>query len=231
VSGTTVTNSLPQGLVIRQLAVSDLEAVDDLHRRSIAGLGADIVKPEKKKFFEDLLGGRGRLIGIEDDARLVAYGVLQHDLHADDNPREQLGVLPEFLLLKLAGSGVDHRYRGMGLQRLLIEERIALAGDRALTFATAAPLNHPSWINLLSCGLTVRALQYRYGGYPRFLMARSGAALIDSAPDHGHPGLEIASDDLVRQSECLSNGWRGIEAVENSPVIRYRPMIQSGALR
>lgn len=228
-SRTNVSTALPQGLVIRQLAVSDLEAVDGLHRRSISGLGADVVKPEEKKFFEELLGGRGRLIGIEDDDRLVAYGVLQHDLHADDNPREQLGVLPGAELLKLAGSGVDHRYRGKGLQRFLIEERIALAGDCALTFATAAPLNSQSWINLLSCGLTVRALQYRYGGYPRFLMARSGAALSDSLPDQSQPGLDIASDDLTRQSELLSKGWRGIEAIENSSFIRYCPMIQNAA--
>ncbi len=230
-SGANVSAPLPQGLAIRPLAVSDLEAVDALHRRSISGLGADIVKPEEKKFFEELLDGRGRLVGVEDDDLLVAYAVLQHELHADDNPREQLGVLPGTPLFKLAGSGVDHRYRGMGLQRFLIEERIALAGDRALTFATAAPLNYASWINLLSCGLTVRALQYRYGGYPRFLMARSGAALLYGLPDNDHPGVEIASDDLGRQSELLSKGWRGMEAVENSRFIRYRPMIQSAALQ
>jgi hypothetical protein len=60
-------------------------------------------------------------------------------------------------------------------------------------------------------------------------MARSGAALSDSLPDQAHPGLDIACDDLMRQSEFLSKGWRGIEAIENSPFIRYRPMIQNAA--
>ena len=83
--------------------------------------------------------------------------------------------------------------------------RVAWAGDAAL-FATAAPGNVPSWRSLLACGFAVRALQYRYGGHARYLLARvPGAALA-----HGAPARELAQDDIPGQEGLLAQGWQGI---------------------
>ena len=65
-----------------------------------------------------LLSGRGRILGLERGSELVAYGVLQHDLKAEDDPCEVLGLSPGTSVVKLAGAAVGHDWRGAGLQRL-----------------------------------------------------------------------------------------------------------------
>ena len=51
----------------------------------------------------------------------------------------------------------------------------------------------------------VRALQYRYGGHARYLLARVPREL---APDA--PARELPLDDLPGQEALLARGWRGI---------------------
>lgn len=93
---------------------------------------------------------------------------------------------------------------GQGLQRRLICRRMELAAGAAL-FATAAPGNLPSWHNLLDCGFCVRALQYRYGGHARYLLAYLPHAASPAVQD----GRELGdADDLAGQQALLAQAWR-----------------------
>lgn len=194
----------PAALDWRPLRPEDLPAMHALHLCSIAGMAVQTVKPETREFLHGLLQGRGRVIGAWQGGALAAYGVLQHDLLAQDDPRALLGLAPGHALYKLAGAAVAPAWRGQGLQRQLIARRVAWAGDAAL-FATAAPGNMPSWRSLLACGFMVRALQYRYGGHARYLLARVPGEL---APDA--PAQELPLDDLPGQEALLARGWRGM---------------------
>lgn len=192
------------GLQWRLLQPHDLSAMHGLHLRSIAGMAAPIVKPESREFLYGLLHGRGRVIGAWQGDALVAYGVLQHDLQAHDDPRALLGLGAAHAVYKLAGAAVEPQWRGQGLQRRLIRRRMELAAGAAL-FATAAPGNLPSWHNLLDCGFCVRALQYRYGGHARYLLAYLPHAASPAVQD----GRELGMDDLAGQQALLAQGWRG----------------------
>ena len=190
----------------RALAPADLAAMHALHLLSIQGLPAQVVKQESAEFFASLLGGRGRVTGGWVQDKLIAYGVLQNDLLAHDNPRAALGLAPDAPLLKLAGAAVDPAWRQRGLQRLLIERRMAMAGTANL-FSTAAPGNASSWHNLLACGFAVRALEYRYGGHARYLLAYVPSQV---QPPATAPMQELALSDLERQHALLEQGWWGV---------------------
>lgn len=197
----------------RLLQPHDLQSMYALHLCSIQGMAVHMVKPESRDFLDSLLQGRARVIGAWQAHTLVAYGVLQHDLGAGDDPRALLALKQETPLFKLAGAAVAPAWRGQGLQRQLIARRMALAGPDAALFATAAPDNQASWRSLLSCGFAVRALQYRYGGHARYLLARvpETSSLSGAPQPMGQRALqEVSLSDLARQEALLARGWRGI---------------------
>ena len=89
------------------------------------------------------------------------------------------------------------------------KRRMAQAQPGAVLFATAAPDNTASWHNLLACGFAVRALEYRYGGFARYLLAHDPAARA-AGPALAASGLDVPSSDLPRQQALLHAGWRGV---------------------
>jgi len=188
------------------LRPADLAAMHALHRASIAGMPAALVKPESIDFLDSLLQGRGRVQGAWDGPALVAYGVLQHALLPTDDPRARLGLGPDQAVVKLAGAAVAPEWRGHGLQRALIEHRLAWAAGQAV-FATAAPGNPASWRSLLACGFSVRALEVRYGGLPRYLLARVPG---DAFAADASRAVALGPEALERQQALLHQGWRGL---------------------
>ena len=220
--------ALPAGLRWDLLDPSALDAVEALHQASISGTTADLVKPESRQFLKSLLDGRGRVLGVLRDEELVAYGVLQHDLLPADDPRPQLGLAPTRPVRKLAGAAVARAWRGRGLQRRLIQARIRLAGAVGLLFATAGPANTVSWVNLMRCGFEVRAIEHRYGGYARLLLALEPLAANAATPraDDGSAEELVQALDLARQQALLRAGWHGVEPLPAEASIRYRRGIE-----
>ena len=217
--------ALSAGLCWRILGPHDLARVEALHRAAVAGLAPRVVKPETHAFLASILGGRGRAVGIEaDTGQLIAYGFLQHSLLPEDDPRPRLGLAPSAPIAKLAGAAVAREYRGSGLQRTLIRARVALADPRCTLFATASPDNRASWINLLAEGFTIRRLEYRYGGHPRFLHVRTPGASPAYTPE---PPTDVPADDLATHEALLGDGWHGIEAIGTPPAVRYRHLEQA----
>ena len=95
----------------RLLQPEDLPAMHALHLRSIKGMAAQTVKPETREFLHGLLLGRGRVIGAWHGAALAAYGVLQHDLLAQDDPRAlqyRYGGHARYLLARVPGAALAH---------------------------------------------------------------------------------------------------------------------------
>ena len=206
------------GLAWRLLAPTDLAAMAALHRASLGSAGPDVVKPESPEFLASLLAGRGRVVAAWDADVLVAYGVLQHGLLPEDDPRPHLRARAGTTLAKLAGAAVAPGWRGLGLQRALVARRIALAQEIDWLFATVAPANPASWRNLLAAGFAVRTIEWRYGGHARYLLLRERGAVTSAAA----AGEDVPAGDLARQQALLAAGWRGV-AAQPGTAIRYVP--------
>jgi GNAT superfamily N-acetyltransferase len=219
------TVTLEKGLGWRVLGSADLESIVGLHRRSIAGMDLQAVKRQTPGLFSSILNGRGQILGVMENDRLIAYGVLQHDLLKHSNPCDALGLPAATTFIKLAGAAVDHGWRRKGIQRALIEARARFANAYGVIFSTAAPINLPSWTNLLACGFAVRKIQFLFGEHPRFLMVRPSKELYGSTPDLDHPGEDVDSMRLARQLELLAMGWQGVCSGKVLGSIHYTPTI------
>lgn len=187
----------PPGVRFVWLDGNAIEAVDRLHRRSIAALEPALVKPERRSFFEGVFAGRGEVIGaiVEGsdaetgvaDGRLAGYGVLLTELADGEDAGVRIGLGSNIGLAKIAGTGVDPADRGRGLQRALARRRIARAGARGFrhVFATAAPGNTVSWRNLMTEGFAIVDVVLAYGSLERFLMHRPVGS--PTHPDQSQP--------------------------------------------
>lgn len=192
-----------------------LPQVIALHHEVVAALPADLVAHETDAFFADHLSRLGRIYGVLEDGRLVAYGVLglprpdspnfgsDHGLSADDLAR----------VAHVDGVAVRPDRRGRHLHRLLIAHRLQEAErlGRSIVLSTAAPGNQPSLANLLACGFTVRALVEKFGG-TRYLLRHDLHAPAMPEADEDAPGAGwIDLSDMVEQQARFSTGafgWR-----------------------
>lgn len=187
----------------RPLTSSDVAAVDALHRRALGTLeDSDWVRPETTEFFAAVLGPDGFGLGVEADGRLIAYGLVQTRLEAED-----LAALPwsdARPAAKLCGAAVDADWRGRGLQGELAAERLRRGRSLGFArfFATAAPQNVASWVSLLNAGMQVAALGERYGGLIRYTL------VADERVPVGTPEAVTLADEAA-QRDRLAHGWRG----------------------
>ncbi len=212
--------ALPAGLAWRMQGPADLGQVESVHRRAVEGVPPVVVKHFTRAFLHGFLAGRGVVPGIETSGgELVGFGLLQHDLLPDDDPRPHLGLSQRPPLAKLAGAAVLPEKQGEGLQRLLIRARIALAEPGKLLFSTASPVNPASWKSLLSEGFLIRHFEYPYGGLPRFVLVR--LPLADNA-DIALEYQDIASEDIPAHERALRDGWVGVASSGRPALVRYQ---------
>lgn len=193
----------------RPLSLGEAAAVHALHMAAVAKVGRpDLIRPETLEFFEKILAGGGRILGLDDDRGLLAYGVLQWDLPPVEDLRPLFGLAPDAPFAKLAGAAVRPDSWGHGLQESVISARLNLATSLGLThlYATSAPGNWRSWANLLNQGLVIRALIEQYGGALRYILYRDLDHLDATSQDGG---VWVDAADTDRQRHLLAAGRCG----------------------
>lgn len=203
------------------VGVNEVDAVVALHLDVIRDVPAELVATETPSFFADHAGRIGRLVGLFDEKRLVAYSVLGLPGAGDPNFGADHGLSAQDLarVAHLDGAAVHPLYRGNGLQRRMIAWRLAAARDagRTIALSTVAPGNLASLASMLSEGLQIRALAHRFGGQ-RFLMRRDDcdgcAAIIDGDP--GAIACWVPVLSVQAQHGLLARGWVG-RALRRTP--------------
>lgn len=204
-------------LTLRSLGTGDVAAVRALHDLALARLNRpDWVRPEAPQFFAPVLE-EGLSLGLFAGDALQGYALLQRKLEPCDDPAAKLG-LPGVEFGKLCGCSVAPDRRGRGVQARLARARIAGGRAAGLSrfFATAAPGNVASWLNLLRAGMSIGMLGEKYGGSLRYTLV-----LTEGEP--AGEGRWLEAEDLAGQSTLIAQGWRGTEADQGR--IRFRPWL------
>lgn len=220
-------SGLPAGLALRQLGPADLESVYAMHAR----LHAHVPPPapfvrETRDFFARHLGGGGAVLGLSDaQGSLVGYSVL--GLPAADDPANfgaDLSLTPAQRagVAHLDGTGITPAWRGYGLQRHFIRQRLnmAVAAGRRIALSTAAPENAASLLNLLAEGMQAVALCPKYDGL-RFIVLRG----LDGPPPRVvREGPTVALWTANTHLRALADGWVGVTVTRGGdgvPALRY----------
>lgn len=184
----------------------------ELHR--LAGPRAPFVR-ESDGFFARHLGRDGVVLGLRSaTGALAAYAVL--GLPGPDdalNFGADLGLAPaeRARVFHLDGTGVRPAWRGRGLQRWLVTERLRLgvAAGRAVALSAVSPRNPRSLANLIAAGLRVVALVEKYGDV-RFMLhwqAEVLPAWSTAAGPHRRVPLDVAP---AEHRALLAAGWHGV---------------------
>ena len=213
---------LPAGLQLRMLQDGDIDSIDSLHRLVTRSLDESVVRPVSKDYFARILQDNGAIAGLEADGVLVAYGALQCKLDEYDGASFLEGrTQPGLQLYKLAGSSVHPDWRGMRLQRRLIDFRCRLAIGVQGVFATVSPDNPASLSNFLGCGFQVEALRPVYSGVMRFVLFKSLPAEALPVPEQGECRM-VPLNKIDEHVHLLASGWIGDALGQGGRMLRYR---------
>jgi hypothetical protein len=185
----------------------DAVAVHALHREVLTRTPPGMVRPDPLSHFEAHAGETGQTLGCyAADGSLAGYGILGLRSGTVDHLADMLGADPATLCV-LDGAAALPEWRGYGIHRLAIAQRIALARSlgRMLVAATVAPENVRSMFGLLDAGLFIRRFATLYGGLPRLVLLGE----LARRPPAPTPQLSVPARDLAAHRAALDAGLTG----------------------
>lgn len=168
--------SLGETLRIRHCTLQDLNDIMTLQEAIDKGMNEHTwfvtTSREENTVF---LSEPNAIIGIYDDAKLIAYGSVGFPGKKKDNLGWDL-EWPEEKVLRCATLDtivVAPDYRGLGLQRKIIELCVKHARQiipDCTILTTICPDNIYSLRNGLTCGFEILTRKQKYGGYDRYIL-------------------------------------------------------------
>lgn len=165
---------------LREMQVEDVTqvlALQDVVLNSL--IDKKLFYPDTRQFYEETILNEDNLVqGIFHGDVLVAFSImLVPGIDSSDNLGKDIGISGDDLskVAHLEMVMVDPSFRGNGLQRFFINERLKHAENNNLSpvLTTVDPNNSASLYNLQSCGLEiVRAHVEKYGDKIRHILKR-----------------------------------------------------------
>lgn len=165
-----------ENLNIRFCTLQDLDAIMELQKRIDDGMQirewfVSTTREENVVFLSE----PNAIIGIYDDTKLIAYASVGFSGKGENNLGWDLDW-PEEKVLRCATLDtivVDSDYRGLGLQRKLIELCVKHARNilpDCTILTTICPDNIYSLRNALATGFEILTRKQKYGGYDRYIL-------------------------------------------------------------
>lgn len=160
----------------RFCTIQDLDAIMELQKRVDDGMNihewfVSTPREENMRFLTD----PNAIIGIFDNNKLIAYGSVGFSEKSDDNLGWDLDWSEEKVLrcATLDTIVVDSTYRGLGLQRTLIDLCVKHARKimpDCTILTTICPDNIYSLRNALASGFEILIRKQKYGGVDRYIL-------------------------------------------------------------
>ena len=157
---------------LRQCQSLDFQAIVDLNETIYAALpDKSVLRHNTPEMIASCLEEPNVTLGIWDDVLLVAIGMLYVPQCLDEDHFHDLDLHGDYKSANQKLFLVREGYRGMGLQRKLIQEveKIAVARGYNLLCTTVAPNNDFSINNFLKEGYRYAKTEMKYGGLVRNL--------------------------------------------------------------
>lgn len=207
-------------LTLARLSQAHAEEIVDLRAQVLSVLDDPdeyVQEEDELGFIRTHLGAGGFTLGVFSGATLVGYGMVGFPRADDPENMGRLIGVPEHELgqvAHIASCMVVPEWRGRGLQKLLLEKRIAIAGlikSRTQYIAMTSLRNARSRHNMLSMGFRVRKAMY-IGTLRRHLLHRyidTGVARPAVIVDRHR--IEVTGTLAFEQHrELTERGWWGI---------------------
>ncbi len=158
----------------RLLTIEDATAIHALHVIARETLPSRSVRADSPDFFREVIEHNGKIIGIEENRVLIAYGAIVFGDTFDNEYARRLNLSSHRIdaFARLEGSSVHPNSRGRDLQYNLIALRLQLGRKSGYRrhCATVCPENHASVKSLLKAGFSIDSEHLFYGDLRRFLM-------------------------------------------------------------
>lgn len=197
---------------LRRLDLTDRDQLVRFRERIFAALpDPDMYVPEVPEFVDwHLSGERGLVFGIFSADQLIACSILGIPRPGMPNFADDLPVaIDPQRVVHIASSMVAPEFRGFGLQKRLIAQRIliAIGLDRPILLARAALSNIVSWRNMLGAGLHIAQLLIMHQTRYRFLLARD----LSQSPPHFQPVRTVLLQDIPGHQQAIREGLVGYD--------------------
>ena len=157
---------------LRQCQPADLQVIIDLNEAIYAALpDKSVLRHNSPEMIASCLEEPNVTLGVWDGDLLVAIGMLYVPQCIEEDHFHDLGLQGDYKSANQKLFLVRDRYRGMGLQRILIREveKTAIARGYNLLCTTVAPNNDFSINNFLKEGYVYAKTEMKYGGLVRNL--------------------------------------------------------------
>lgn len=173
------------------------------------------IKDSKDFFMEKIFDGKGLLIGVLCEGKLVAYRSVSFPMNSARNFGKDHENIPEDELSRVMhfeATVVHPDFRGNSLQEKMSRYALdfGMAHGMLHVCTTISPYNYPSIKNIMKVGLTVRGIKRidneEYEGKLRLLMAMD---FRDKPKMLYDDSISIDHRDIEKQKELLRMGYTG----------------------
>lgn len=157
---------------LRQCQPADLQVIIDLNEAIYAALpDKSVLRHNSPEMIASCLEEPNVTLGVWDGDLLVAIGMLYVPQCIEEDHFHDLDLQGDYKSANQKLFLVRDRYRGLGLQRILIREveKTAIARGYNLLCTTVAPNNDFSINNFLKEGYVYAKTEMKYGGLVRNL--------------------------------------------------------------